>query len=167
MLQFTACKQTENKETVIIDSLQTELTNASKIVASINDDKNKELSMVVDSNINYFSNHFKDTITKPIGFLFQDYKVVSKEIKKYNQIKDQLKLNIEYTITQLEKLKTDFNSGKISKEQFQEFLITEQKESIKLINIAKERKETLDLKYKKFDSLHPLVLDFNKKIKLK
>lgn len=167
LLQFTACKQNENKHTLIIDSLKSELANAAKIIANINDDKNNELSLVVDSNLNYFSNNFKDTITKPIGFMFQEYKIISKEIKKYNQIKDQLKLNIDYTINQLEKLKADFFSGKITNEQFQDFLLVEKKESIKLIDIAKERGKMLNNKYRIFDSLNPLIINFNKKLKLK
>lgn len=166
-LLFSSCTSNNTEQVAIIDSLKTELENAKNIVATISEDKNKELQFIVDSNISYFSKNYKDSLTKAIGFMFQDYKVVSKEIKKYNQIKDQLKLNIDYTLEQLEKLKTDFNSNKITKEQFNEYIVTEKQESVKLINLAKERQKTLNFEYKMFDSLNPLIVEFNKNIKIK
>lgn len=166
-LQFSSCTNNNAEQIGIIDSLKTELENAKSIVATISEDKNKELQFIVDSNISYFSKNYKDSLSKQIGFMFQDYKVVSKEIKKYNQIKDQLKLNIDYSITQLEKLKTDLTSSKITKEQFDTYIVTEKQESTKLVNLAKERQKTLNFEYNKFDSLNPLIIEFNKNIKIK
>ncbi|MES2836355.1 MAG: hypothetical protein V4667_02440 [Bacteroidota bacterium] len=167
LIQFSSCTSNNTEQVAVIDSLKTELENAKNIVATISEDKNKELQFIVDSNISYFSKNYKDSLSKQVGFMFQDYKVVSKEIKKYNQIKDQLKLNIDYSITQLEKLKADLTSTKITKEQFAEFIVTERKECVKLIDLAKERQKTLNFEYHKFDSLNPLIIEFIKNIKIK
>lgn len=167
LLNLASCKNNNSEQLTQIDSLQTELANVAKIVANINEEKNNELEFVVDSNIKYFSKNFKDSLQKEDGLMFQNYKVISKEIKRFNIIKKELKSNIDLSINQLEKLKKDYTSGSINQKQFEEYFAREKQESEKLINVVKEREKTLAFEYKTYDSLNPLVIEFNKKIKIK
>ncbi|MBL4716014.1 MAG: hypothetical protein JKX95_05215 [Bacteroidia bacterium] len=162
---FVSCSNQNNDiELHQIDSLNTVLNNTEKFFEVIPkaEDRNKEM----DLKLKTLQLKYKDTLSFEESQILTDYHLNRKVYEKYIKQIGKATKEIEQLRQQLSNLKNDLENDLISKAEFVDFIIEEQKDITANFNKTKEYYDTVEKYEEMYNKMTPLVDELISRIDL-
>lgn len=158
-----ACKDTEvEKYLSQIDTLENTLDSSEMV---LNNNKIDSTGLIINNvrerilivKKNYRSG---DTINKEVGNLVDGYKSIRKGLARSGKIPATLQNAIPQAKEDLANLKHDIENGVNEREKYANFIENEKTKVNQITTLLSSFVSTQDKYLKKYDSLHPLMVEF-------
>ncbi len=162
-----ACKDAEvEKYLAQINKLDANLDSSSVLLEATQIDSTGRVIRTVRDRILIVKNHYKggDTIDIKVGNLVDGYKSIRKTLARNGKIPAKLKEAIPQAKEDLANLRHDISNGINEREEYALFVQNETNKVSQINTLLTEFINTQAKALHKFDSLHPIMVDFTDKM---
>ncbi|MGB0933815.1 MAG: hypothetical protein ACPGU5_06005 [Lishizhenia sp.] len=164
---LVSCKDTEVEEYLTqISELEANIDSSSALLEATQIDSTGRIIRTVRDKILIVKNNYAggDTINLEVGNLVDGYKSIRKTLARNSKIPPKLKAAIPQIKEDLANLKHDISKGVNDRSEYALYIQNETNK-VKQINVLlNEFVTTQQRTLHKFDSLHPIMVDFTDKL---
>lgn len=154
---LASCGQaTHERQVKLLDSLKTQVQTAGKTFeASVKDSAHMaEISTQARNRLIVFPKVYQpDTVDVDVMLMIEQYKQYTLVADRYNIQRQRIKLEIPYTLKQIESLLTDLNNKALKRKDAEKYVQAEKHAAVSLVHAVNFLQQEADITFKKFDSL--------------
>ncbi len=125
-LLFFSCRNINiDKELVLIDSLEYIIVDAEKQLGDVDIETLKNTKKKVNADLEVLKEYFNDSLEWDLAKFLDGYNLINKSMGKYIKTHSYLKVELEYSKTQLANLRNDISKNILSVDSFNVYIKVE------------------------------------------